>query len=61
MPVKVSLFYYTNKAVSLHVVNAYVCMELQLHLFSSSTLDEDEWSASFPSHFTPDGRSPGIH
>jgi hypothetical protein len=33
-------------------------LELQLHAFLTPALDEGEWSASHPGHFTPPGKSP---
>jgi hypothetical protein len=36
-------------------------VEVQLHVFLTSTLDGGEWSASRPGRFTPGVRAPGTH
>jgi len=36
-------------------------VEVQLHAFLISAQDEDEWSASRPSRFTPEERASRIH
>jgi hypothetical protein len=36
-------------------------MEVQLHAFLISVLDEDEWSASSPTSFNPEALAPDIH
>jgi hypothetical protein len=42
-------------------IKMYGGVEVQLHVFLTLVLDEDEWSASHPSHFTPGERMPGSH
>jgi hypothetical protein len=42
-------------------MKAYWGMEVQLHAFLTSALDEGEWSASRPGRFTPRERALGTH
>jgi len=53
---KVKLFLCLTKH---HAVKAYGGMEVWLHVFLTSALDGDEWSASRPSRFTP-GKEPPV-
>jgi len=39
----------------------YWGVEIKLHAFLTSGLDEGEWSASCPTHFIPGERDPGTH
>jgi hypothetical protein len=51
-----SLFYLpVCKDIPLHATNAYVGVEVQLHLFSSWTLNAAEWSASLHQSLYPRG------
>jgi len=36
-------------------------VEVLLHTFLTPALDGDEWSASHPGHFTPEGKKPHVH
>jgi hypothetical protein len=42
-------------------MKAYEGVDVQIHVFLTSVLVGDEWSASRPCHFTPGGRAPGTH
>jgi len=39
-------------------MKTYWEMDIQCHTFLDSELEEDEWSASHPDCFTPQGKSP---
>jgi hypothetical protein len=39
-------------------MKAYGVVELQIHLFFTSTLDRGEWSASRPGRINPEERAP---
>jgi hypothetical protein len=39
-------------------MKAYGGVEVELHIFLTSTLDGDEWSASRPGSFTPGDAAP---
>jgi hypothetical protein len=39
----------------------YVGVDAQIHIFLTSALVADEWSASGPGRFTPRERAPGTH
>jgi hypothetical protein len=42
-------------------MKSYWGVEVQLHAFLTSALDEGEWSASGPGRFNPRERAPGTH
>jgi hypothetical protein len=42
-------------------MKAYGGMDLQIHIFLTSALNGDEWSASRPSSFTPGEIAPSSH
>jgi hypothetical protein len=42
-------------------MKAYVEVEVQVHIFLTSALDEGEWSASRPVRLITDERAPGTH
>jgi hypothetical protein len=42
-------------------MKAYGGVDVQNHIFLTSALAGDEWSASRPGHFTPWERAPGTH
>jgi hypothetical protein len=44
-----------------HSMKAYWGVELEFHAFLTSALAGGEWSASYPSRFTPRGRAPGTY
>jgi hypothetical protein len=42
----------TSKVVSVYAIKAYWGLEVKLHSFLALELDESEWKASHPGHFT---------
>jgi hypothetical protein len=42
-------------------MKAHGGMDVYIHIFLTSALLGDEWSASRPGRFTPEERAPGIH
>lgn len=50
-----------GKTVSVHAMKVYEEVELQLHSFFISALDEGQWLASHPNCFTPSKRALSSH
>jgi len=44
-----------------HIMRTYESVEVQFHIFLTSTLDGGEWPASCPGCLTPRERAPSIH
>jgi hypothetical protein len=44
-----------------HAMKTYGGMEIQMHVFLTSTLDGGEWLDSRPGRFTPEETAPDIH
>jgi hypothetical protein len=42
-------------------MNVYLGVDAVIHVFLTSELDGDEWSASGPGHFTPGEKTTGTH
>jgi hypothetical protein len=42
-------------------MKTYGGADVQIHIYLTSALVGDEWSASRPGHFTPGKRAPGTH
>jgi hypothetical protein len=42
-------------------MKTYGGVDVQIQVFLTSAVVEGEWSASCPSHFTPETRAPGTH
>jgi hypothetical protein len=42
-------------------MKAYGGVNVQIHVFLNSALEEGKWSASRPCRFTPGERAPGTH
>jgi hypothetical protein len=42
-------------------MKAYEGVDVYIHIFLTSALAGDEWSASLPGRFTPGERAPGTH
>jgi hypothetical protein len=51
---------YTSREEAPVDVNTYVGVEVGLHTFLTSLLDECEWSDSRPHHFTLQGKKPRL-
>ena len=53
-----ALRYWSNDDVAVDDIKAYRVAEVQLHTLLTAVLDEGEWSASRPDHFSPGGEPP---
>ena len=51
------LRYWSNDDVAVDDIKSYRVVEVYLYTLLTAVLDEGEWSASRPGHFTPGGRA----